>query len=293
MRPMRLYGRRGGRLVRCIARGSKRRPAGQGASRTVLVPTWDPPPARGRPSTRQGPQISGCYAKHGGRSKALNSHDHRRSYIQCKRAARVRSARLRSAPDGIDPLGPGRNPTEEGWVTESNRVTSLEGARPVPVVRPDATPISQVRPNGDGPLLTWEPVRRRCHGHVEGTAGEDEHGSGLPLLGTSSGDARGSSRPTTCLVGKPRRRCGRRVRTCVALAAGCGRRGRDGHRYGSPTHCRACPTRRAHNICPRNCSSAGSSGNQNISNIDDLLLRKRSYATCRCCMNLFLQVRAM
>jgi hypothetical protein len=115
-------------LVRCIARGSKRRPAGQGASRTVLVPTWDPPPARGRPSTRQGPQISGCYAKHGGRSKALNSHDHRRSYIQCKRAARVRSARLRSAPDGIDPLGPGRNPTEEVWVTESNRVTSLEGA---------------------------------------------------------------------------------------------------------------------------------------------------------------------
>jgi hypothetical protein len=32
---------------------------------------------------------------------------------------------------------------------------------------------------------------------------------------------------------------------------------------------------------------------QNVSNIDDLLLRKRSYATRRCCMNLPLQVRAM
>jgi hypothetical protein len=69
---------------------------------------------------------------------------------------------------------------------------------------------------------------------------------------------------TTCLVGKPRRRPGRRVRTRVALAAGCGRRGRVGHRYGSPTHCRVCPARRAHNMCSGTCSSARFFWDQNV-----------------------------
>lgn len=132
----------------------------------------------------------------------------------------------------------------------------------------------------------------RCEWHASGTAGSTRMASGCRRRLQMS-RRRGPPWMTDCHVGKPRRRRGTRVRTRVALAAGCGRRGRVGHRYGSPTHCRVCPARRAHNMCPGNCSSACSSGNQNVSNIDDLLLRKRSYATCRCCMNLPLQVRAM
>ena len=63
--------------------------------------------------------------------------------------------------------------------------------------------------------------------------------------------------------------------------------------YGLPTRCCACPARRAHNICPGKPTATVVFWDQNVSDINDLLLRKRSYATCRCCMNLPLQVRAM
>jgi hypothetical protein len=46
-------------------------------------------------------------------------------------------------------------------------------------------------------------VADRCLGHVGGTAGEDESGSGPAAMVTSSTGGRGPSGVTTCLVGKP------------------------------------------------------------------------------------------
>ncbi len=46
------------------------------------------------------------------------------------------------------------------------------------------------------------PQRRPMLGHWEGTAGEDQPGSGVAAMVTSSGDGLGSSSVTTSLVGK-------------------------------------------------------------------------------------------
>jgi hypothetical protein len=78
-----------------------------------------------------------------------------------------------------------------------------------------------------------ETGKDRCKWHASGTAGSTRMASGCRRRLQMS-RRRGPPWMTDCLVGKPRRRRGRRVRTCVALAAGCGRRGRVGHRYGSP-----------------------------------------------------------
>jgi hypothetical protein len=43
----------------------------------------------------------------------------------------------------------------------------------------------------------------RCVGHVGGTGGEDELGSGVAAMVASSGGGRVRSRVTTGLVGKP------------------------------------------------------------------------------------------
>jgi hypothetical protein len=97
---------------------------------------------------------------------------------------------------------------------------------------------------------------------------------------------------TDCLVDKPGRRRGRSVRTRVALAVG------RGLEAAFVTPMARLPdavlvllgvlttfARKAY-------SSAGHL-RSNVSNIHDSLLRRRSYATCRCCMNLPLQVRGM
>jgi hypothetical protein len=60
-----------------------------------------------------------------------------------------------------------------------------------------------------------------CEWHACGTAGSTRMASGCRRRLQMS-RRRGPPWMTDCLVGKPRRRPGRRVRICVALAAGCG-----------------------------------------------------------------------
>jgi hypothetical protein len=53
------------------------------------------------------------------------------------------------------------------------------------VIRPDATPMPQVRPNCDGALLSVRDRQMPVLRHAEGTAGEDEAGSELAAMVTS------------------------------------------------------------------------------------------------------------
>lgn len=97
---------------------------------------------------------------------------------------------------------------------------------------------------------------------------------------------------TDCLIGKPRRRPGRRVRICVALAAGA----------GDEAALVIAMARRLIAVLvllgvlatfARVLQQRWFFWDQDVLNIDDALLRTRSYATCRCCVNLPLQVRGM
>jgi hypothetical protein len=97
---------------------------------------------------------------------------------------------------------------------------------------------------------------------------------------------------TDCLVGKPGRRRGRSVRTRVALAAGRGLEAAFVTPMARLPDAVLVLLGVLTTFARKACSSAGHL-RSNVSSIYDSLLRRRSYATCRCCMNLSLQVCGM
>ena len=89
------------------------------------------------------------------------------------------------------------------WPRCGPTIPSLEGAS-CSSVQPgcyvDGASQVRLRPTA----VNRETARCRCYGHAEGTAGEDEVGSGVAATVTSSGDGRGSSRrPLASLASAP------------------------------------------------------------------------------------------
>jgi hypothetical protein len=101
-------------------------------------------------------------------------------------------AGFRASPvaETIQPSGPPQPAARSAGRARQGR--SLSGsrawkARPGRPFTPDATPMAQLRPSCDRPLLTVRNRQaRRCYGHAEGTAGEDDPGSGVAATVTSS-----------------------------------------------------------------------------------------------------------